>query len=336
MSNQYENRNSSIKRFRFVLLILLAVAVLEHTESVPYPAHRVKYETFNIPGLGKAYEDCGKVFKIWLCEKCGFKQPIKNSCDRPDCPECWKSWGSKETKRVVERVKGFKEAYKAVKGRRVGNPMHVILSPPQEEAKRLVQEEGGVEKLRKKAISIIRSAGIRGGLLIFHPYRLKYLDDLRVISKKEHIGFWEVIRSDALRLGGWNKYVYLSPHFHIIGFGNRANGGKVYDKTEWVYKFKRHISKEEDLSKAVYYFLTHTAIREGKRAETWFGSLSYNQLSKTKVSVEYDIKRCPVCGEELIIEYVLTGRREEGIEKTVTWSYKMKQPPPPRQITLKV
>ena len=313
----------------------LNLNTFQHTEGVPNPAHRVKYH-FVLPGLGKTYEDCGKVFKIWLCEKCGFKQPIKNSCDRPVCPECWKSWASKETKRVIERIGGFKESYKAVKGRRVGNPQHVILSPSQEEAIRLIQEEGGVEKLRKKAISIVRSAGIRGGLLIFHPYRIhfKYHAALREISKRDNKGFWDLVRGDSLGLGGWGKYVYLSPHFHIIGFGRGVSGDKVYDKTGWVYKFKRHISKEKDLSKSVYYFLTHTAIREGKRAETWFGSLSYNQLSKTKRSVEYDIKRCPVCGGELLIEYILTGRREEGIEKRVTWLYKMKQPPPPRQTTL--
>jgi len=308
----------------------------QHTESVPKPAHRVKYEIFDIPGLGRKYEDCGKIFKIWLCEKCGYKQPIKNTCDRPDCSECWTSWASKEVKRVVERINGFKEAYKKVKGRRLGNPQDVILSPPQKEAKKEVLESGGVEKLRKKAVLMIKAAGIRGGLLIFHPYRIRseFKAALFEVSKKEDKKFWALVHEDALGLGDWRLYVYLAPHFHIIGFGNRVNGAEVYDKTGWICKFKGHLSKDKDVSRAVYYFLTHTAIREGKRAETWFGSLSYNQLSKSKRTVEYDVKRCPECGADLIIEYVLTGRREEGFEKIVTWTYKMKSKPPPKQIKL--
>lgn len=306
----------------------------QHAEGVPYPAAvRVKYEIFDIPGLEDAYEDCGKFIKIWLCEKCGFKRPIKNSCDRPVCSECWKSWASGEAKRVVERIHGFKIAYKALKGRRVGNPQHIILSPPQEEAKKEVLEPDGVEKLRTKARSILKSVGVRGGSVVFHPYRIKdgYKAALAEIPKRENKKFWTLVREDALNLGDWRLYVYLAPHFHIIGFGNRVNGGDVYEKTGWVYKFIRHISKEDDLSAAVYYELTHTAIREGKRALTWFGSLSYNQLSKERRNVEYVVKRCPECGAGLLIEYVLTGHREEGIEKIVSWAYKMKRPPPSRQ-----
>lgn len=306
----------------------------QHTEGVPNPAHRVKYETFDIPGLGNQYEDCGRIFKIWLCEKCGFKQPIKNTCDRPVCPECWTSWASKEAKRVIERINGFKIAYKNLKGRRLGNPKHIILSPPQKEAKKEVLEPGGIEKLRKEGISIIRKSGIRGGLVVFHPYRIRknILTKLKKIIKKEDKGFWALVRTDALNLGDWRLYVTLSPHFHIIGFGGEVSGGKIYNKTGWVYKFKRHLSNDDELFGMVYYLLTHTAIREGKRAESWFGSLSYNQLSKEKRSVTYEIKRCPMCGNELIIEYVLTGLCEEGIEKTITYIYKIKAPPPQKKI----
>jgi len=310
----------------------------QHTESVPYPAYRVKYDVdkiYDIPGVGESYEDCGRIFKIWLCENCGHKQPIKNSCDRAICPECWRTWATKEGKRVVERIKGFIKAYKDCKGKRIGNPKHIIFSPPQEEAKELVSEEGGVDKLRKKAIAIIKGAGIRGGLVIFHPYRIKweYLEALGAIGKERKVGFWELVRQDALELGNWHEYVNLSPHFHVIGFGNLAKSNEVYDKTGWVYKFKRHIDKEKDVFGLVFYLLSHTAIREGKRAETWFGSLSYNQLSKVKRVVTYDPKICPVCGAEMVVEFVLTGRREEQLVKHITWIYKI-PPPPEAQRTL--
>ena len=305
----------------------------QHVGNVPYPAYTPEYETFDIPGLGDAYEDCGKVFKVWFCGKCLYKKPIKNTCHRPVCSECWKTWASRETGSAIDRISGFKTAYKAFKGRRVGNPQHIILSPPQEEVKKTVLESGGIEKLRKMVHLILRSVGIRGGLVVFHPYRIKneYKAALLVASKKEDKKFWSLVREDALGLGDWRLYVNLSPHFHVIGFGSRVNGGKVYEKTGWIYKFIRHISKEEDVSKAVYYLLTHTAVREGKRTVTWFGSLSYNKLSKKRVSVEYVAKRCPNCGADLLIEYLLTGLREEGLEKLVTWVYKMKPKPPPRQ-----
>ena len=50
----------------------------QHVENVPYPAYTPEYETFDIPGLGDKYEDCGKVFKVWFCVGCGYKKSIKN------------------------------------------------------------------------------------------------------------------------------------------------------------------------------------------------------------------------------------------------------------------
>jgi len=67
---------------------------------------------------------------------------------------------------------------------------HFTFSPPQEAAIELVKTKSGFKRLKSKAIKLIKSSGIVGGVIIFHPFR---------VNKK--------------------KQLYISPHFHVIGYG---------------------------------------------------------------------------------------------------------------------
>ena len=307
-----------------------------------------EYDSMTIPGVGAPYLDCGLFFKNWKCEKCGWEKPIPKRCFRAGCSECWKSWGIKKVKYAVARLFGYPNVYKKIKGRRVGFLADVMISPPQDYAKTLAREPGGFNKLRKEAIKIARGYGL-DGVVVPHLWRVRkeYRKDLMALGADTGLKFWALIREDALNLGGWKKYVYLSPHFHILGYlQHTINGADVHKETGgWVWIQKANISQlakenakeaiksgknveteEELVAKKLFYFLSHAVIRGNKSALSWFGALSYNQMVKAEYSVIEEQRTCPECGYDLVIEYLETGEISPGLEKIEKWVYK--RPPP--------
>jgi len=282
-----------------------------------------------IPGLEEPYLGCGEIYKIKKCPGCDYKSPIRNSCDRAKCSECWESWASREANRCADRIVGYKGAYKAKRNKRLGNVKNIYLSPPQEMAVEVVNEPGGVNKLKKKAIEIAKKYNLYGGLLDYHHHRVKkeYIEPLEGLERKTKRKKWDLIREDELGLGSWEAYVYTSPHYHLKVYGVKVNSKKFYEETGWILKFKRHISTRKELSRVIFYELSHVAIREGRRAVTWFGSLSYNKLSKKEESVVYDVCKCPNCGGDLTLEDLRTGICEVAVAKVITYIYRINDPP---------
>ena len=360
----------------FALLILLAASSVRGASCVTTRGDPVKgaftiganstfkpglsclleeYDSMTIPGVGKPYLDCGVFLKIWKCEKCGWKKPIPKRCFRAGCSECWESWGIKKVKYAVARLFGYPKVYKKIKGRRVGYLADVLISPPQDYAKALVREPGGLNKLRKEGIGIARRYGL-DGVIIPHLWRVRkeVRKGLMALGADTGLKFWALIREDALNLGGWKKYVYLSPHFHILGYlQHTINGADVHKETDgWVWIQKANIgqlakknakeaikngkvveTESELVAKKLFYFLSHAVIRGDKSALSWFGALSYNQMVKADHSVIEEQKACPECGYDLVIENLETGEISPGLEKIDKWVYKMPPPVLPRTIS---
>jgi hypothetical protein len=131
---------------------------------------------------------------------------------------------------------------------------------------------------------VARAAGLRGGCLIFHPWR----------EHKDETG---------RGLGDW----FWSPHFHIVGYGWISQ--TAYARTGWVVK-------NHGLRKSVYetlsYQLSHAGVHmpqkgilpvaKGSKPHkfctlVWFGCCSYNKL---KVAKRVERATCPECGYELV------------------------------------
>ena len=307
-----------------------------------------EYDSMTIPGVGTPYLDCGTFLKRWLCPGCGWEKTIPKRCFRAGCSECWKSWGTKKVKYAVARLFGYPNVYKKIKGRRVGYLADIMISPPQDYARALVREPGGFNKLRKEAIKIARRYGL-DGVVVPHLWRVrkKLRKDLIALGADTGLKFWALIREDALNLGGWKKYVYPAPHFHILGYVQHTiNGADVHEKTGgWVWVQKADIgqlarenakeaikngqpveTEEELVAKKLFYFLSHAVVRGNKSALSWFGALSYNQMIKAGYSVIEQQKSCPECGYGLVIENLETGEISLGLEKIEMWVYK--RPPP--------
>ena len=246
---------------------------------LPY-SEKYEFGGWSLPGHGEAYYDCGSLrYRGCLntsehhagldCperEGKAYVQVYRRTCARKECPVCYEAWAGREAARAVYRL----EAY----GR--GKPIHVVASPS--------KELWGFEhpELRRKLYALLKRAGIRGGSVIFHPFRIPK-----------------------------GKSPFFSPHFHVVGFGwlNFYRGGG-----KWVVK---NLGVRKSLHATLMYQLSHAGVHEAFHVITWFGALAYNKLRIPKFAGEGK-PTCPLCHAELVpLDYV--GSEGPPLEPDEYW-----------------
>ena len=177
-----------------------------------------------------------------------YVQVYKRSCARKECPKCYEAWAGKEAARAVYRLEEFHH----------GRPIHVVASPG--------KDLWGLEysRLRSRLYKVLKRAGIKGGSVIFHPFRVPK-----------------------------GKSPFFSPHFHVLGYGwlNSYRGGG-----KWVLK---NLGVRKSLHATLMYQLSHAGVHEGFHTVTWFGELAYNKLRIPPFQGEGK-PTCPLCGAELV------------------------------------
>ena len=139
--------------------------------------------------------------------------------------------------------------------------IHLVVSPPAEVWIRLSYSE-----LKKRAYVIAKSSGFKGGCCVFHPFR-----------KDESTNQW-----------------YFSPHFHMIGNGWIKGTKKGFEAHGWIVK---NAGLRKTVSGTALYLLSHAGIHASHHTVTWFGSLSYNNMTIPPKPKEEDL--CPICKCEL-------------------------------------
>jgi len=116
----------------------------------------------------------------------------------------------------------------------------------------------------------LKRVHVKGGVCIIHPFR-------------ESVD------------GEW----FLSPHFHVIGYGWVSETGNNFRESKVVVK---NVGIRKTLQGTLHYQLSHAGVYYGapkKASATWFGCLSYNKL-KLPRDEEEDEDVCPICGEPLV------------------------------------
>jgi len=300
---------------------------LNYLPQNPIPTHPFIVTGFGILGKNNVLfspnyrKSCGEVIQFVKCPTCNtIKNLIRVSCDQQFCPECWNRWAKKQTERALDRLKGYRDLFYSTnpKGTRLGKPKHFVFSPDPDVVSKYIKKwqrltnsdqygyTMAMVKLRSKLIKIMRDHGLMGGLIIFHPYRIKdeIKDQLsRIKSDKK---YWILIRENALNLPTWQDYVYFSPHFHVISYGFIAKSNEFYNKTGWVYKNRGSLKKDEDIAGCLFYALSHAGVMDDKHTVTWFGSLSYNKMvrEREKEWVEKEPVVCEKCGSPLMIHWL--------------------------------
>ena len=193
---------------------------------------------------------------------------------RADCPICRQKWAGRLAGRAENRIS-------QVSG--LGPAKHVVISLPQKDYGLVQTDYPG---LRRKVYKILKKVGVRGGCLIFHPFRRR-CPRCGTVPEMGH--------KACLKCRNYWFEWYFSPHFHVVGFGWVKGTGKEFLRSGYVVK---NVGCRKSVGGTVLYQLSHAGVHLDYHVVTWFGACSYNKLRVEPE--ERERPTCPTCGARLI------------------------------------
>ena len=237
----------------------LSEKVKQYKETTNW--NTIRYQGFKLPATRSKYSWCG-VLILLGCLNYKLHQTLgkgKRLYVKQYVRSCYRAscelCFTKWIAREADRASKRIEKYSKIHpGKR---PIHLMLLPPPS------QRDLPYKLLKERMMMILKMAEFEGGAVVFHPFKL---------------------RTD------W----YVSPHFHIVGFGNKAKLRNVYGKYGWYVKSK---GERKTLFGTFWYLLSHSGVRDKKHSIVWIGNLSYRKL---KVEKEKKDMCCPVCKDKFV------------------------------------
>ena len=283
---------------------------------------------FWLPGHGFQYASCGEIRALGcdnVREHPGekvFARYYRASCLRKVCPICFESWAASESERSLCRISAYlsgkdvvQNLYKHARHESMGKAsrvfhekfvgllehevakhrgmrvIHVVLSPNPKSP----FGKNHYASLRSLAYKIGRKSGLKGGLAVFHPFRLH--------CKKCDVAIPDY-KKTCPQCGGIDFWWVPGPHFHVVGFGWIPGPKEIYEDYGWVV---RNLGIRESVFWTMQYLLSHAGVfvdpEGGFRPKTfhtttWFGDLSYNKLNGIP-EIQVPPASCPYCGRQL-------------------------------------
>lgn len=235
--------------------------------------------SMTIPGMSERGKNCGEWYPAEFCEMCGTVHSGVSYCQQRGCPACWDTWTGNRAESIVRRVTAYRWTKEPGVERRA---VHAVASPPTGEITSL----SDVQRYRRKAQSQLREAGLVGGVMVFHGFRVKEqvqeaYEELKEADAVDG-GIWKYVRENGR---DWRSQVYWSPHYHVIGV---APEFEPEEGGDWVVKRLSTADALESLkdggayqsvAKQSRYILSHATFEpEGMRAVSWFGKLHSTQF----------------------------------------------------------
>lgn len=228
------------------------------TDEAPPPGELVRYpkETpgfLRLPRSVEPLDDCGSAISWVRCKNHGdgagghtAPRPLVRTCGRRECAHerCDGVWKSRLADAAASRVAGGLLCWDG------GQAIHVVVSPPPALGRAALQTLRGYKKLRLEAARVARLAGMRGGCVIVHPWRCKYLGRGR---------YERAARSGALE---------FSPHYHVVGGGWVEWTLRNYQATGWVVK---NLKKRKSVAGTIAYLAGHCGVVPSVPTITYFG-----------------------------------------------------------------
>jgi hypothetical protein len=236
--------------------------------------------SMTLPGMGERGANCGEWYPAEFCESCGAVHAGVSRCHQRGCPDCWTTWTGKRAESIVRRLTAYRFTKPPGVERRV---VHAVASPPPGEVRTLTD----VARYRRKAQGRLKERGVRGGVMVFHGFRVKQevketyweLRDADAVSG----GLWQFVRENGR---DWRTQTYWSPHYHVIGSVVEFGADDVED--DWVIRRLSSADSLESLAdtsaytsvaKMSRYILSHATFEsDGVRAVSWFGELHSTQF----------------------------------------------------------
>jgi hypothetical protein len=262
--------------------------------------------SMTLPGESEPGTNCG----VWgpqdFCDGCGDVGFGPSRCEQRGCPNCWWKWSGNRTEKAVVRLGAARYAADEAMDKRT---VHTVASPPEGEIRTLVDVQQGF----RDAYELAKERGVRGGVCIFHGFRV--LDDVKQEFRAEDPdgGIWAWIRE---RPESWRSLTYWSPHYHIVGLARdvEADTGDESD----VWRFRR-IDRQggrsallpfklsdkagyDEMAGLLRYLLSHMTFESdtSKDSVRWFGSLSTAKFSPEKELSEGALSTIQRYAEEVV------------------------------------
>lgn len=289
---------------------------------------------WDLPGHGKqTSEDCGKgkvkgCIRVHLHENGKiFGRVYRKNCKSKHCPKCFEGWAAYEAERAVIRFAAFVVGHETVhdlidnlKAKLACDPpsvfhialtseleemihsghekpIHLVLSP--QPGKYDVDSIEGYRRIKKDSYRLARESGLKGGAMVFHPYRLKCSKCGLAIPD------YERTCSCGSRDFSW----FSSEHFHVVGWGWIEHTKEIYEREAWVVK---NCGVRKSVFWTFQYLLSHAGVSTFCHTTTWFGSMGYHSKllrHVPKLGVVHEL--CPWC-RGLLWPLVWIGGQDRG------------------------
>jgi hypothetical protein len=189
--------------------------------------------------------------------------------------------------------------------------VHAVASPPPGEVRTLVD----VARFRRKAHERMREAGVRGGVCVFHGFRVteEAKEAYREVGSQDGVdGVWQWVRENDR---DWRSQTYWSPHFHYIGlcedFEADETDGWVLRRLSSASAFTAlsEVPAYESVARMVSYILSHATFETGESVKcvTWFGAVHPSQFQ-----AEEELSEGAVEVIARLSELVAGGREDRG------------------------
>lgn len=259
-------------------------AVSVQTEQVGLVDGPYSDGVWMLPGMGESAPTCGEWSPTEFCDESGHVHLTPHRCGRRECPECWSGqWAAPRTVSVTARLAAYRYNAEQAKDKRI---VHLTVSPPEGTVR-------GVDEFyrnRTRANELAKAHGVKGGVVIPHPYRV--LDEVKEEFEDSDYekGLWWYIREND---EPYKEQVYWSPHYHILGPAPDVRESSPDEDEGWIVKNIRSLDRfeglrdedgYEDMIGTTRYLLSHAGFvkNQNRQAVTWFGDLHGSQFNPSE------------------------------------------------------
>jgi hypothetical protein len=265
--------------------------------------------SMTLPGRGDVGEKCGEYYPSEFCDECGEPHFGMNHCEQRVCPNCASIWTADRARGITERLAAAREAEPAGVDKRA---VHATMSPP----------AGAITSIRevydgfREAYELAREKGVRGGVVVFHGFRVREEVQEEYREADPDMGIWHWILEE--RAESWRELTYWSPHYHIIGLCREFEADDPSEQDGWVARRLRSLERYEgvddlealeDMVGAARYILSHATFEADTQRDCvrWYG-----ELATTKFQPESELSERALSRLEENVAEVVGSSEESG------------------------
>lgn len=242
--------------------------------------------SMTLPGQGSKGPNCGVWKPKTFCDSCADVQMGPTTCGRRSCPDCGRTiWTGERTEGLVRRLAAARHAADEGLDKRA---VHCVASAPEGSVRSLQHVYDGF----RDAYELAREKGVRGGVAVFHGFRVQDHAVERYRAEDPDCGIWRwIFQQDE----SWRSLTFWSPHWHIVGLARDVAADDPDSQDGWVFRRIRSLEPQhglrdrdayDDLAGLTRYLMSHASFEADSSRDCvrWFGSLATTNFSPDELS----------------------------------------------------